>query len=217
MKVERTTAKDELNLREVAKFLNLDYKKLERDGQVKQILETGVSKAMPVTVMATLKDKQVDLKTTARLAMGADKEGKPTVNIVFKQDKPQLERYRDIVLDGKQQEDLRKGKTLVVRDTSDREHIIKFDRELNKIGGMKKSAFLSPEQLGSPKTGYTKLNNSEKASLKKGDAIEVEIGGKKMKAQLDPIERKLNIKSGPSQSQDLKAVKERKVGPKPSL
>ena len=218
MKIEQTSTKDDLNLREVTRFLNLDYNKLAREGQVKQLFETGVSKAMAVKIQTSGPEgKSIDLNTTARLAVGTNREGKPEIKMVFKNDTPKLDRYQNIDLTPNQQKELQRGNTLVVGDSSGREHIIKFDEQLNRVAGMKKSAFLAPEQLGSPKTGYTRLTNSQQAELKKGNAIEVEIGGTKVKAQLDPIERKLNIEKSPKQSLKINPATERKISKGPSL
>ena len=215
MKAEQTTTKDDLNLRDVARTLSLDYKKLEKEGQVKQLFSTGVTKAMPVRLeVAVVDGRPVNIDTTARLVIGTDKEGKRSVNMNFKNDKPQLDRYRDINLNPEQQKELQRGKTLVVKDANDLEHLIKFDKELNKVAGMKKSIFLVPERLGSLKEGYTKLTNTQQASLKQGEAVQLEIGGKKVTAQLDPVERKLNVQRTPKESLNIKPTdQKRKIGP----
>lgn len=203
-----------MNLREVTRLLNIDYRKLAREGQVKQLLNTGVTKAIPVRVKLDIEKKDVSINTTARLVIGSDKEGKRTVNAVFKNETPKLDRYRGIELNAEQQNKLREGKTLVVKDSSQIEHLVKFDKELNKVAGMKKSIFLVPEKLGTPKEGYTRLTNTQQSSLKRGEAVQLEVGGRKVTAQLDPIERKLNIQKSPKESLDLKPTgPKRKTGP----
>jgi len=215
MKVEQTSPRDELNLREVTRLLNIDYKKLEKEGQIKQLLNNGVTKALPVSIKVDLAEKKdVSISTTARLVLGSDGEGKRTVNAVFKNENPKLDRYRDIELSAEQQKELRQGKTLVITDGSQREHLVKLDTELNRVAGMKKSIFLVPEKLGSPREGYTKLSNTQQASLKRGEAVELEVGGKKVTAQVDPIERRLKMEQSPKESLDLKlAGPRKKTGP----
>lgn len=215
MKAERGTEKDELNLRDVTRLLNIDYNKLAKEGQVEQLLNNGITKALPVQVKIDIADKKdVSINTTARLALGTDKEGNRTVQVVFKNETPKLEKYKDVELSTEQQNLLRNGKTVIVTDSSQREHLVKFDQELNRLAGMKKSIFLVPEKLGSPKEGYTTLSATQQSSLKRGEAVELEIGGKKMTAQLDPIERKLNVQQSPKESLDLKPTgPQRKTGP----
>ncbi len=215
MKAERGTEKDELNLRDVTRLLNIDYNRLAKEGQVEQLLNNGVTKALPVQVKIDIADKKgVTIDTTARLAIGNDKDGNRTVLVVFKNEAPKLEKYKDIVLSTEQQNQLRKGNTVVVTDGKQSEHLVKFDGELNRLAGMKKSLFLVPEKIGSPKEGYTTLSTAQQSSLKRGEAVELEIGGKKMTAQLDPIERKLNVQQSPKESLDLKLTgPQRKTGP----
>ena len=216
MKAERVNEKDELNLRDVTRLLNIDYNKLAKEGQVEQLLNNGITKALPVQVKIDIADrKDVSINTTARLALGNDREGNRTVQVVFKNDTPQLEKYKDIVLSTEQQNQLRKGNTLVVTDASQREHLVKFDQELNRVAGMKKSIVLVPERMGSPKEGYTTLTPQQQSNLKRGEAVELEIGGKKMTAQVDPIERKLNVQPSIKESQDLKltGTQRKKAGP----
>ena len=215
MKTEQVLKKDELNLREVAKTLNLDYNKLERDGQIKRLLENGTTKAMPVRIPLALMDGKPNyISTTARLAVGNDSQGKRSVRILLKEQKPVLDKYKDVQLNPTQQKELKEGKTLVVVDESKREYLIKFDKELNRIGGVNKSAFLVPERLGSPREGYTKLNSTQQASLKRGEAVQLEMGGKKMTVKFDPIERELNIQRTPKQAIDMKpAAQLKKSGP----
>ena len=216
MKAERVNEKDELNLRDVTRLLNIDYNKLAKEGQVEQLLNNGITKALPVQVKIDIADrKDVSINTTARLALGNDREGNRTVQVVFKNETPQLEKYKDIVLSTEQQNQLRKGNTLVVTDASQREHLVKFDQELNRVAGMKKSIVLVPERMGSPKEGYTTLTPQQQSNLKRGEAVELEIGGKKMTAQVDPIERKLNVQPSIKESQDLKltGTQRKKAGP----
>ena len=216
MKAERVNEKDELNLRDVTRLLNIDYNKLAKEGQVEQLLNNGITKALPVQVKIDIADrKDVSINTTARLALGNDREGNRTVQVVFKNETPQLEKYKDIVLSTEQQNQLRKGNTLVVTDASQREHLVKFDQELNRVAGMKKSIVLVPERMGSPKEGYTTLSPQQQSNLKRGEAVELEIGGKKMTAQVDPIERKLNVQPSIKESQDLKltGTQQKKAGP----
>ena len=217
MKTEQNSGRDEAKLREAAKFLNIDYQKLEKEGQVKQLLDNGITKALPVKIkLAIGETKNTYIDTTARLVLANDKEGNRTVNVLLKDSKPKLDRYQNIELTKEQQKDLQNGRTLVVKDATDREHLIKFDRELNRVGGMKKSIFLVPERLGSSKEGYTKLTNGQQSSLKQGEAVNLEVGGKKVTAQLDPIERKLNVQETPKQVLDLKPTdwqRKPKVGP----
>ena len=215
MKAERGTEKDELNLRDVTRLLNIDYNKLAKEGQVEQLLNNGITKALPVQVKIDIADKKdVSINTTARLTLGTDKEGNRTVQVVFKNETPKLEKYKDVELSAEQQNQLRNGKTVIVTDSSQREHLVKFDQELNRLAGMKKSIFLVPEKLGSHKEGYTTLSATQQSSLKRGEAVELEIGGKKVTAQLDPIERKLNVQQFPKESLDLKPTgPQRKTGP----
>ena len=217
MNVDKTLPHDELNLQQVTQFLNLNYQKLVKEGQVRQLFETGVTKALPVKIQTRGPGGvPVDLTTTARLVVAPNREGNPEVQIVVKNEGMQLDRYRDIDLHPEQQQELLDGKTLVVRDRSEREHIIKFDRELNRVGGMKKSAFLAPEQVGSSQTGYAKLDSRQQAELKRGNAIEVEVRGTPVKVQLDPIERRLHLSEIPRQSLDVRPERPRKINPGPS-
>lgn len=219
MKVEQVSNKSELNIREVARVLNLDADELIRQGHLKQVLETGVSKAMIVRFpLGQVDGRSVEVSTTARLALGRDREGNRQINVVMKKDKPTLDRYLGMDLNADQQEQLRKGKTIVVKDNSDREHLVKFDQELNKVAGMKKSTLLAPEQVGTSSTGYTKLDNQQKAAIKQGQAVQVELRGKAFTVEVDPIERKLNITpTTPKLAQqvggDAQPIRRRKTGP----
>ena len=202
-----TLRKNELNIREVAKTLDLDYNKLERDGQIKRLFNTGTTNAMPVRIPLALTDGKPNyISTTARLEVGNDSQGNRAVKILFKEQRPVLDKYRNIQLNPTQQKELKKGKTLVVVDESKREYLIKFDKKLNRVGGVKKSAFLVPERLGSLKEGLTKLNRIQQASLKRGEEVQLEMGGKTMIAKFDPLERELNVQRVPKQAVNTKSA-----------
>lgn len=211
-----TTQAKEYNLAEVAKFLNLDYQKIKQNGQVDQLLKTGVTSAMPVKIQAGGMDgKSITVDTTARLALGTNKRGEIAVKAVFKENVAVLSRYKDINLSADQQQELRAGKIVIATDRHAQEHLLKFDRELNRVAGMKKSRFLVPEQIGNPQQGYVKLSTEQQADLKRGRSIVAELGGRSVALSLDPIERKLTTEPI-AQQQKVATQQEtkRKVGPK---
>ena len=214
--LSKTTQAKEYNLAEVAKFLNLDYQRIKQNGQVDQLLKTGVTSAMPVKIQAGGMDgKSITVDTTARLALGTNKRGEIAVKAVFKENTADLSRYKDITLSADQQAQLRAGKIVVATDRYTQEHLIKFDRELNRVAGMKKSRFLVPEQVGNPKQGYVRLSAEQQADLKRGRSITAELGGRTIAITLDPIERKLTTE--PVKQQQKVATQEevkRRVGPK---
>ena len=207
-----------MNLREVTRYLNIDYDKLKRSGQVEQLLKTGVTRALPVKIQSrTPAGQTIHLETTARLTVGYDREGKRNVQIALKRDAPKLDTYKDVKLTMDQQKDLQKGRTILLTDDKRQAHIVKFDRDLNQVGGMKKSQFIVPERVGAKRGESVKLTNDQKANLKQGKAVELDIGGKKMTAQLDPIERKLDVGQTQKQKQEQNIRQDtpsKKLGPK---
>ena len=188
--------KNELNVKEVTTFLNMDYEKLKKQGEIDRLMQGGVTKAMPIKIdLPTKNGESVRIESTARLTLGLDREGNKTVQPILKRNAPRYDAYRDIKLSEDQQAALKAGKTIVVKDQISREHVVKYDDKLNQVAGIKKSNLLVPERIPVDQGRYQKLKPSEQNDLKRGQTVALETpGGKKLQAVYDPVERQLKVK-----------------------
>ena len=215
MKREQTvTSKEDYNFKDVTNALGLSYDALKKSGQIDKILRTGVSDVLAVKIQGReINGQQMIFDLDARLSLGLDKQGRRAVLPILKSSELRLDTYKNISLSKEQQQQLREGKTILLQDPhSDREIIAKVDEKLNRIAGWKKSAFLVPQRLGNPEIGYTSLEPKEKVALKRGEPINVKIGDRTFRAQVDPTDRELKLSKPPKESLQIKpAAKVRKI------
>lgn len=202
-KQQAGTPEGDYNVREVAQALGISYDDLRRSGQVDKLLRTGVTEALHVRIQSReINGTPLVFETEARLSLGIDKQGQRAVLPILKNATLTLDTYRDMVLSPEQQAQLREGRTIVLKDPkNDREFLARVDERLNRIAGWKKSAFLVPQKLGSAAVGYTTLEEAQQVALKRGEAVELTIGGKAYRAQVDPADRELRL--SPSTKQEL--------------
>ena len=207
MKNEQTvTHGEDYNFKDVTRALGLSYDELKQSGQIDKILRTGVSEALAVKIQGReINGQRLTFETDARLSLGIDKQGRRAILPILKKSELKLDTYKDITLTREQQDNLRAGHTILLRDPqTDREIIAKVDEKLNRIAGWKKSAFLVPQRLGSAEIGYTTLEPTQKVALKRGEPVTVKIGEQVFRAQVDPSDRELKLTRAPKESLQIK-------------
>jgi hypothetical protein len=205
-KDQSVTNKADYNFKEVTKALGLSYEELKQSGQIDKILRTGMSDALAVTIQGReINGQRLILETDARLSLGIDRLGRRAVLPILKKSELKLDTYKNISLSKEQQQQLREGKTVLLRDPqNDREILTKVDEKLNRLAGWKKSAFIVPQRLGNAEIGYTELETKDKVALKRGEPITLRIGEQTYRAQVDPADRELKLSKPPKESLQLK-------------
>lgn len=203
------------NFKDVSKALGLNYDELKKSGEIDKVLRSGLGSALNVKIQGSdeINGKKLVFETSARLSLGINKDGRKVIQPILKSAQLDLSNYQGIKLTQQQQEELKAGKTIVIKEpNTEREILANVDEKLNKIGGWKKASILIPQQLGNEKLGTTPLQPAQQAALKRGEVLQVELKGSVYSAKIDPVERTLVLK-GKKQDQKL----DQKIDRKPKL
>ena len=204
------------NFKEVTKALGLDYDQLKKSGEIDKVLQSGVSSALNIKIQGNnqVNGQTLVYETSARLSLGIDKNGRKVIQPILKSAELEVDNYQGIKITQEQQQELRSGKTIVIKEpNSEREIVVSVDKKLNKIGGWKKASILIPQEIGNNTIGTQSLEPKQQAALKRGEVVQVEMKGVTYNAKMDPVERTLKLTV--PQKLDLKL--DQKVGKKPKL
>lgn len=195
---ERARAYD---FRRVAEEIGVDYDKLERAGTIDRTLRNGVSEVIEFTYER--EEIGLSVPTKARLTIGLDERGERKVALITEERDLDVKQYRGIATTEEQRTRLNKGENVLVSDPIKGDYVVAVDKELNRLAGVKRSSILVPRRLGTEEIGFRELDATSVKELRKGEAVDLEIGGNAYRAQVDPVERtyKLSVAVAKKQAQ----------------
>ncbi len=190
--------REDYRFEEAAKALGIDAQKLETSGEIDRMLRTGVSSPLKIRLESQAPGRDtVVIETTARLTLGVAQNGSKAVRPVLKASELDTGQYAGVRLTDNQSERLEKGENVLVRNPGDgREYITRVDHELNRVTGWAKSNIMVPERIGREDVGYGGISRDEQAALKRGEPVQVSVGGRAYVAQVDPVRRELIVSRG---------------------
>lgn len=199
----------------VAKQLGLPPEKFDRSPSVDRMLRTGVSDVLSVNLSST--DGSVRLPTRARLALGNDAKGRPEIKIIGRAAGLKTEEYRGVELSPQQQRRLRDNENVLIEDKrSGKSYIARVDRDLNRIAGWSANAVMVPKQVDVKGKGTAAFSAEDVRALKRGERVGTTLAGRPFRAEIDPVNRKLVLRSGPKLSLENKQSTSPIPAPAPS-